>query len=178
MSYLRRVTGCLTISPGLSWGTYRHHLGHVQGGFRLMRWVEHTDLKHLDEGELTIRSATGLEPVSEELWDNPAGELTVAANVVRNNGGVFHGAIYVVGQDGALDTWRYYPDEAGGLQVEQAILVWPTGRRAHEARPRSDFPGQENLTGRCLTLSGDGPVAWPDPIDPSRMLRESPWSRG
>lgn len=181
MSYLRRASGGFQISPPLAWCHYRDYLGARQGattpsGYALLQWVEDTETRNTPEGELRIRTAVRLEPAAEELWDDPGLEIGSAVNVAARAGVRMIGTIYVVGDDGPLDTWRYWCDD-GGLHRDQAILVWPNGRRAFESRPRSELPGQERLGGNYLALSDNGPVAWDTPIDPERILRESPWQR-
>lgn len=178
MSYSYRLSGSMTIrdkanyQSALQWPDYRHYIGRVAGGFKVMRWVEEITHENTNRGELTVRGAVGIEPASEQAWDDPVSELATAVEICERAGLKLVGSIYAVGEDGPLDTWRYFtvPDGLGLVVVaEQAILVWPNGRRAYEPRQLEH--------GTFLVLGDDGPVAWPVSIDPDRILRGGLWSR-
>lgn len=179
MSYYRTMTGGFTIEPHLPWKAYRdsEFVAATTDNPTALRFTEITETVNTDEGQLLRRTATGLVPRTSVVGESPRHEVIQVAKLCTTYGVELCGTLYVVGEDDVLDTWRYYTDSEGRFQADQAILVWPNGRRAHEAVPHSSQPGCERLTGHVLALSDTGPVAWPDPIDPARILRERPWAR-
>jgi hypothetical protein len=176
MSYIRRLTGSFEVRPGIPWGLYRHLDQMGPETQRLFEIVEDTAKYDRGEGQLLMRSMIGIRPRREEAYDHPEAELRELVDLARHNGATVTGTIYSVGEDGPLDTWRYYTVH-DVLVADQAILVWPAGNRAYQAVPRSTIPGQETLRGDCLVLGDDGPVAWPTPIDKARIIMGAPWQR-
>jgi hypothetical protein len=177
MSYKRVLTGSFEIKPPLPWGVY-HHLDQMdEAKDCVLKFVE--DVKQVDreEGQLIQRSATGIVPATGQAWRDPAVELRALAWEVEQRKSLLIGAMYSVGEDGPLDTWRYYTNCDGRIVSDQAILVWPDGRRAYQTIPRSELPGQETLTGDALVLGSDGPTAWFSPIDPAQIITGPPWQR-
>jgi hypothetical protein len=177
MSYIRRLTGEFAITPPLPWGVY-HHLDQMdEEKDCVLKFVE--DIKTVDreEGQLTQRSARGIIPSTGEAWCDPSIELADIAKLCQKLCSKLVGGMYSVGEDGPLDTWRYYTGDRGQLVMELAILVWPSGRRAYQAIPRSELPGQESLGGYALVLGSEGPTAWFSPIDPAQIITGAPWQR-
>ena len=177
MSYIRETTGEWEIKPGLPWGTYRDLDQAKPSGDSVFEIIElRKELDH-EDGQLIRRTAVGIRPRRSQSNEHPQPELEVLALRCKDRAVAVVGTIYSVGEDGPLDTWRYYTDLGGNLVCDQAILVWPDGKRAYQAVPRSTLPGQERLGGECLILGDSGPVAWPTPISRDRIIRGSPWHR-
>jgi hypothetical protein len=177
MSYKRVLTGSFEIKPPLPWGVY-HHLDQMdEDKDCVLKFVE--DIKQVDreEGQLIQRSATGIVPATGEAWRDPAIEIRALAWEVEQRESLLVGAMYSVGEDGPLDTWRHYTNCDGRLVSDQAILVWPDGRRAYQAVPHSSLPGCETYSGDVLVLGSDGPTAWFSPIDPAQIITGPPWQR-
>jgi hypothetical protein len=178
MSYKRVLTGSFEIKPPLPWGAYRllPQMDPDESS-SVLKIVE--DVQNIDqhEGQLVKRSAIGIVPSHEEAWDTPEHEIDSLALICADHGSALVGGIYAVGEDGPLDTWRYYTDADGRVVKDQAILVWPDGRRAYQAIPRSELPGQETLGGHALVLGSDGPMAWFSRIDPAQIITGPPWQR-
>jgi hypothetical protein len=177
MSYVRELTGQWEFSPGLPWKVYRDLPQTTVTSDSAFSIIETRQEIDQDEGLLIRRLAVGIRPRSEQSYEHPQPELAALAQLCRQQAVTVVGAIYSVGEDGPLDTWRYYTTATGDLVCDQAILVWPDGKRAYQAIPRSWLPGQENLSGEFLTLGDSGPVAWPAPIAPDRIIKGSPWQR-
>jgi hypothetical protein len=177
MSYKRVLTGSFEIKPPLQWGVY-HHLDQMdEDKDCVLKFVEDIEQVNRAEGQLIRRSATGIIPATGQAWRDPSVEIGEIAALCQRLGSVLVGAMYSVGEDGPLDTWRHYTNCDGRLVSDQAILVWPDGRRAYQAIPRSELPGQETLTGFALVLGSDGPTAWFSPIDPAQIITAPPWQR-
>lgn len=176
MSYVRRLSGSFMISPRWPWAIYNHRDFYTDPTSHCLVIEEDVEQVDRHEGQLTRRHAARVVPRSECSYISPLPEIEVLAKLCRDQGGRLLGVLYSVGEDDALDTWRYYTDKSGLVVKDQAILVWPNGNRAYEAVPRSSQPGQESLGGECLVL-GDGPMAWPTPISSDRIATTPPWAR-
>lgn len=176
MSYIRRLSGSFMIDPRWPWSIYHHRDFYTDSSDNALVIEEDVEQVDRHEGQLIKRSAARVVPRQECAYISPLPEIEVLAELCRDLGGRLLGVLYSVGEDDALDTWRYYTDKQGLVVKDQAILVWPDGNRAYEAVQRSTLPGQESLTGECLTL-GNGPMAWPSPISPDRIATGTPWAR-
>jgi hypothetical protein len=182
MSHQYALTGEFAIDVPLSWKVYRDTdllPGNDDDDMATaLMFTEHTETIDTDDGQLCKRVATGLVPRRPTTWgDMPRYEVGRVAALCADHGSQLVGTLYVVGEDGPLDTWRLYTDTEGKLVVDQAILVWPDGRRAYQEVPFASLPGCETYSGMVLTLGDRGPIAWPDPIDPGRILKGKPWQR-
>lgn len=165
MSYVREVTGEWEIQPGLPWNVYRNLPQTQVNGDTAFSIVELRKEIDQEEGQFIRRLAVGIRPRSAQSYEHPQPELAALAQLCRQQSVTVVGTIYSVGEDGPLDTWRYYTDATGNLVCDQAILVWPDGKRAYQ------------VSGQYLTLGDSGPVAWPAPISPDRIIKGSPWQR-